>query len=372
MKTALKLTALVTALLIALTLCACTSPGNDGPANVDVPTPEPTSVPQPTPIPDAVDAFLGDWYGVYSVKDAGGAYAENANIHNDCAMRAALDSFGSGFCYLAVNGLVSQNGGGNVFEYCAAALEGSELVVRGSVGGQSVEWRFRRDGDVRRLAERFENGGDFMDIEILLARPDSLAAVGIRPDALAYISVNGFYGIVDQLGGSTGELPDIVPADDYPDHDFFTNWYDDPDYDLRSDITSVDGRIRLSLPEKYLVLQNDGAGIVLAAPDESVWRVEFTVSETELDSLSCLFSNVPGVDEFYHYTIDGFDFYGAFVSSSVPGETFVFKLFGTDDAGNLIEISISMGLIKRDALAYINSDNASFRQLVLSAKFSVR
>lgn len=357
-------------LLAAAVLCGCRNVNPNGPTQIDIPTTEPTEKPVSLD-PGMIDGFLGDWYGVYTVTDAVGMYAENAGVKNDCALRVALDSFGSGSCYLAVNGMEADavSGSANVFALCTASLADNRLSVKGMINRLSVDWSFVRDGALLKLSGRYGDDNDGMGVEIVLARPDELSDSGLAPAALAYIANNGWLGIVDRLGGSTAELPAVSPAEGFSAHDFFTNESADTGLSDFGRIKSVDGRISLSLPEKYIILQNDADGIAVAAPDEGIWSIDFTVSGTEADSLSFLLSSAPGSGELCHYTIDGFDFYGAFVESSTPGIPTAYKLCGTDGSGTLIIIDILSGLTAKDAYNYMNVRNDSFRELILGARF---
>lgn len=369
----IKFFALITAVvLLAALFAGCRSVTPSGPSQIDIPTTEPTEKPVPLD-PAVIDGYLGDWYGIYAVTEASGVYADNAGIKNDCALRAALDSFGSGSCYLAVNGLGADavSGSANVFALCTASVTDAGLSVRGMINRFSVDWRFVKDGALLKLSERYGEGEDSMAIEITLARPDAIAGSGIAPTASAYIASEGYLGIIDRLGGSSAELPALTPAAGWSEHDFFTSDIASPGMIDTGRVKSVDGRISLSLPEKYMVLQNDAGGLCVAAPDEGVWSVDFTIAGTEADSLSFLLACAPEATELCHYTIDGFDFYGAFVESPTEGVPTAFKLCGTDGSGALVMIDILTGLTAKDAYNYMNVNNASFAELVLGARFYI-
>ncbi len=367
----MKLFAVVLAALMAAALfCGCHETKPNGPSQIDIPTSEPTEPPTVVD-PNVVDGFLGDWYGVFTVTGASGMYADNAGVKNDCAMRAAINSYGSGSCYLAVNGMGPDavSGSANVFALCTACIADNRLSVKGMVNRLSVDWSFVKDGALLKLSERYGDENDHMDIEIVLARPDALSVSGLAPAASAYIAANGYLNIVDRLGGMTAELPAIIAPEGFEAHDFFTTESSDPGLDDIGRLLSADGRIGLKLPEKYMILQNDADGIVVASPDEGVWSVSFTVSETEADSLSFLLSCAPEASEICHYTIDGFDFYGAFVESPLPDVPTAFKLCGTDGTGALVVIDILTGLTSKDTYNYMNVKNDSFKELVLNARF---
>ena len=76
--------------------------------------------------------------------------------------------------------------------------------------------------------------------------------------------------------------------------------------------------------------------------------------------------------ELYHYTIDGYDFYGTFLDSEFtePG-TRVFKLCGTNGTGALVIINITLEMDEYSAYSYVNVDNAAFTQIVLGARFTI-
>lgn len=359
-------------LLSAALLGGCNGDKPNGPSQIDIPTSEPTE--QPVMMdPSLIDGFLGDWYGIYTVTAAEGIYAENAGVKNDCALRAAIDVYGSGSCYLAVNGMEadSVSGSTNVFALCTASVADNRLSVRGMINRLSVDWSFKKEGTLLKLSERYGDGNDYMDIEIVLARPDALSVSGLSPAAVSYIAENGYLNIIDRLGGSTGDLPALVPANGYSAHDFFTTESGDPGLDDGDRLMSTDGRIGLRMPEKYMVLKNDASGITVASPDEGIWSVAFSIGSTEADSLSFLLACAPEAKDICHYTIDGFDFYGAFVNSPLSDVPTAFKLCGTDGSGTLIVIDVLSGLTLKDTLNYMNVRNDSFTQLVLNAKFYV-
>lgn len=346
------------------------------PTEIDIPTAEPTPVPQPAD-PAEIDSFSGDWYGVYRVTEAAGFYVPNANTQNDCAMRVSLDGYGMGECYLVVNGLPRDNvsGSSNVFELCNADLRDGALRLEGMINTLPIEWRFEKADDRLELRAVYGDDMNYMHIEIFLARPDAIEQANLSIDAALYIENKGFAGIIDKLGGSTAELPAITPPEGYEAHDFFTGEaLPTPVPEDANTVTSADGHIRVSLPEGYVVTENDIIDFVISCPEERIEGIEFTVSAWNTDALSFLLGNTPNVTELYHYIIDGFDFYGTFVDPQEPvtGTTStVFKLCGTNETGCLIIINISMAMDSYSAYSYINVDNASFTQLILGARFFV-
>lgn len=346
-----------------------------GPSVVDLKTPVPTEAPAPADA-ETVDAFLGDWYGVYTVKTASGIYAANAGIKNDCAMRVAIGENGLGTCYLAVNGLGPDavSGSKNLFALCTSAIVNGELRVKGMINRYPVEWTFRRDNGLLKLAESFGDANDGMEIEIVLARPDELAGSGIAADAAEYLAEYGFTGVIDAIGGRSAELPALSPAEGYDAHDFFTaeptGSVEDPLPTGGKIITGATGHITLDLPENYIVMQNDVLGLVLSAPADRVSSVDFTYAAWNTGSLEYLIENAPGARDFTHYTIDGFDFYGAFVDGPQGFErSTVYKLCGVNGRGKLIVITMTMNMDMTEAMKYASVSNDSFRQLILGAKF---
>lgn len=374
MKRLTKLLVIIMAAAMLIPVCGCFGEPS-GPSVVDLRTPEPTDAPAPAD-PEAVDAFFGDWYGTYTVKSASGIYAANAGVANDCAMRAALNEFGVGSCFLAVNGLEPDavSGSKNLFALCTAAVTENGLAVNGTIHRYPVEWTFRRENALIKLNERFGDDANGMEIEIVLARPDELAGSGIVPDAADYLKTYGFAGVIDALGGKTSELPELKPAEGRALHDFFTaapaGSVDDPLPSGGKIVTSATGHIRLDLPENYVVLQNDVLGLVLAAPYDRVTGVDFTYTSWNTDALAYLIENAPGARDFTHYTIDGFDFYGAFIEGPQGyGSSTVYKLCGVNGYGKLVIITMTMNMDMQDAMKYASVGNDSFRQLILGAKF---
>lgn len=346
------------------------------PTEIDIPTAEPTPVPEPAE-PADIDAFLGDWYGVYRVTEAAGFYVPNANTQNDCAMRVSLDSYGMGSCYLAVNGLPRDtvSGSSNVFELCNADIREGALRIEGMINTLPIEWRFEKAENRIELRAIYGDEMNYMHIEIFLARPDALAAASLNVDAAYYIEAKGFAGIIDKLGGSTADLPALTPPEGFEAHDFFTGGdaVATPVPDDANAVTSADGHIRVLLPEGYVVLENDMIDFVVSCPEERIAGVEFTVSAWNTDALSFLLGNTPNVTELYHYVIDGFDFYGTFVEApaEMGSPATAFKLCGTNETGCLIIINLTMAMDSYSAYSYINVDNASFTELILGARFFV-
>lgn len=374
-------------LALALFICAfagCSifnKPSGD-PEPISIPTTEPTGV--PTALENSVlEAFIGDWYGVYSVTEARGIYAPNAYVSNDCAMRVAVDNFGRGGVFLQVNGMGRDavSGSSNVFALCNARVAGDTIALEGMVNRFPVEWEFKLQDGQLMLTEVYGDVDNYMRIEIALARPDELVQSSVVPEGLDYLIEHGFVGAVDLLGGSSDDLPQIVVPEGCDPHIRFTS--SDPNAtELPAPdgtVMSADGHIMVSLPEGYEVVENTVMDFVVACPEQGVIGVDFTVSAWNTDSLSFLLSNTPNVSELYHYTIDGFDFYGTFIEGEPSEEgpiptggtrrpTSIFKLCGTDGTGTLIIISFTLDLDSYAAYTYVNIDNAAFTKLILNAR----
>ena len=203
--------------LLAATLCfACgclhNDPGDTTP--IDIPTSEPTQVPTLAD-PALIDAYLGDWYGVYTVGEAAGVFVPNANVSNDCAMRVAVDGYGRGVCSLTVNGMGRDavSGSSNVFALCTAEVMQDGLHVDGMINRMPVEWAFTRNGDLLMMQGRCGTDTDYMVISIALARPDVIFSTPLVLAAREYLESAGFMGVVEKLGGSNDELPAVTPPD---------------------------------------------------------------------------------------------------------------------------------------------------------------
>ena len=374
----LALLALTAALLAAFCGCRFFEKPDETPDEIEIPTSEPTEVPMVLD-PQVIDSFIGDWYGVYAIGEAAGVYVPNANVSNDCAMRVAVDAYGRGSCYLAVNGMERDtvSGSSNVLALCTAQIVGNELVLTGMINTQPVEWRFSINEGLLLMQGVYGSTSDYMHVNIALARPDQLLESPVTPEAQLYLSEVGFEGVVDKLGGSTSALPAVNPPEGYPAHVFFT---EDAARETEPPVTertviSVDGQIKLTLPEGYEVTGNSVMDFVVACPEKGVKAVDFTVSAWNTDSLSFLLGNTPNVSELYHYTIDGFDFYGTFIPPEDTEEesdvSTVFKLCGTNGSGSLIIINMQMTMDAYSAYSYVNVDNADFTKLILGAEYYV-
>ncbi|MBR3383071.1 MAG: hypothetical protein IKG85_08585 [Clostridia bacterium] len=374
----LKLAAAALAVLFAAFSGACSlfggHEGNNQP--ISIPTAEPTA--EPTELdPTVIDAFIGDWYGVYSVTEARGVYAPNAHVSNDCAMRVSIDSFGAGSCFLQVNGMGRDavSGSSNVFALCTANVVGSSLELNGMINRTPIEWSFDLENSKLSLTEVYGDVDNYMRVEISLVRPDAFAFSDVVPEALDFLLENGFVGVVDRLGGSSAELPAINAPAGVDPHVFFTSDGAVPSESPAADdsVMSADGHIRVTLPEGYTVTENTVMDFAVACPEQGVRSIDFTVSAWNTSSLSFLLGNTPNVSELYHYEISGFDFYGTFIASDSEtdqsGSASVFKLCGTNDSGMLIIITLTLDMDPYSAYRYINVENDAFTELILRAEF---
>lgn len=393
MKRFIRAAALLTAALIcAVSLggCGLFGGGGESPAPIDIPTSEPTG--EPSVLENSVlEGFIGDWYGVYTVAEAKGVYAPNSGVRNDCAMRVSVDSYGSGSCYLQVNGMKRDavSGSSNLFALCTARISEGVLLIEGMINTFPVEWEFRKADDTGlTLTEVYGDVNDHMRIEIDLVRPDSFAGSSVSPEGLDYLIKNGFGRAVDLLGGSTADLPEIRVPEGCDPHIVFdgrgtTPFVTPVPTEAPGSVLSADGRIRVTLPNGYIVVNNTVMNFSVACPDRGILITEFTVSYWETDALSFLMGNTPNVTELYHYSISGYDFYGTFVTPNAgetdpdsseepeptPNGNTVFKLCGTDGSGTLIIITMTMSLDAYNAYRYVNVDNDDFTKLILGAEF---
>ena len=368
-------TSLIALLVIAMAASfACRrKPSGDDPS-VDIPTPVPTEPNLPLDA-EVIDRFIGDWYGVYRVDEAKGVFAPNYNVSNDCAMRVAVDDFGKGVCYLQVNGMGRDDVSGrtDLFALCSAAIKDGSIDITGSVNKFEVDWSFDLVDGMLKLTEVYGTVEDHMRIVIELVRPDELILSGLNVEASDYLNRYGFSQVIDKLGGSTAQLPAVSVAEGMDPHIFFTGeavQQSTPEPVSGRTIVSADGHIILDMPDDYVVLKNSVVDFEVAAPQANVVSVDFTVSMWNTDSLSFLLGNTPDVTELYHYTIDGFDFYGTFIETETEtGAATGFKLCGTDGNGNLIIINITLDMDAFEAYSYVNVDNEAFTELILGAKF---
>lgn len=369
-----KLCLLLAVIMAAAVFCACREDKPAEPTEIDIPTTEPTAEPQ---LLDGalIDAYNGDWYGVYTVGEAAGLFVPNANVSNDCALRVSVDGYGRGVCNLTVNGMQRDNvsGSTNVFALCTALLDETGLQLSGMVNRLPIDWQFALEGELLVLRGRYGTDMDYMQICIALARPEGIFDTPLVLEAEQYLKERGFIGVVDLLGGSSAELPAVTAPEGYPTHVFFTEEEAEatPEPGDERSVMSADGHILVHLPEGYAVKANTVIDFIVACPEKGVESVDFTVSAWSTDSLSFLLGNTPNVTELYHYTIDGFDFYGTFLEGEPTLEgsaPTVFKLCGTDGSGMLIIINITLSMDAYSAYSYVNVDNADFTELILEAK----
>ncbi|MBO6061921.1 MAG: hypothetical protein J6P98_07405, partial [Clostridia bacterium] len=140
MKKIWMISAMLLALLLAVSFSACT--GGKDPEPTEAPATEApaTDAPEETaeaPTHEFDAALAGDWYGIFRVGDAGGKYRDNAGRSNDCAVRFAIGENGEGPFYCVINGL-----GDGAFGSCTARADMSGVTVEGNVAGEAVSWRF--------------------------------------------------------------------------------------------------------------------------------------------------------------------------------------------------------------------------------------
>lgn len=379
------LAAITAVVLAASFLCGCSilKPNSGSNDPISIPTAEPTGVPTVLDN-ETLGAFIGDWYGVYTVSEARGVYAPNAYVSNDCAMRVSVDDYGKGVCYLQVNGMGRNDvsGSTNVFALCTAAIRGDSIELEGMIDRSPIEWSIALNNGLLHMTEVYGDVDNYMRIELDLCRPDAFATSSLPIEAMDYIFERGFVGIVDKLGGSSAELPSITVPEGCDPHIFFTSDEPIPTEEPVPDNTvlSADGHIMLTLPEGYEVIGNTVMDFSVASPETNVRSVEFTVSEWSSDALSFLLGSTQNVTELYHYTIDGFDFYGTFIEGE-PSEdgpiptagsrrpTSIFKLCGTDGSGMLMIITANLDMDAYSAYTWVNVENADFTELILGAKF---
>ncbi len=368
-----------TVLIIALAAVTALTGGckylrksDGGYTQIDIPTTGPTDIPAMLSI-ETINNFLGDWYGTFTVSEAKGRFAPNANVQNDCAMRVSVDGYGKGSCFLQVNGMgrSSVSGSSNLFALCTAAISGNSLNISGMIDREAVDWCFDFADNKLTLVEVYGDVADHMRIEIVLVRPDdAIAMSSICPQATDYFIKHGCADAIDLLGGSTGDLPVIIVPEGCEPHIFFTG---SSHGGGPAAVTSTDGHFSVILPEGYSVAENTVISFKLTAPAKNVESVEFKSSAWEGDSLSFLLSTVEDATDLYHYSIDGFDFYGVIVqrASADPGEQAVtdLTLFGTNGSGNLITIVFTVDMSSFAAYNYFNVDNEDFETLILNARF---
>ncbi len=356
----------------AIALCALFVLASVGCSIVDnalnaIKTPEPSEPTVNEVDPSVLAKYIGDWYGIYAVADAGGVYADNANVSNDCAMRIAVDEAGAYSAYLVING-----NGGRLYN-CNIA-DGSTFMLEAAADGKAGlgGGTFTAIGDKLIYTEVYVSGDDYMNITITMKRPGA-AWSGTVPVSYDYVCENGFGSLVANMGGNIDDLPQIPQSVSELIGGEVNMMLSTQGGGNTPDVVrtvSSNGQISVILPEGYTVSEDDEISFVISGEDYGVAEISFSVSAWNTDGLTFLIENNDGVTDLYHYTIDGFDCYGAFFDCLDEYGYTLFELCGTDDNGNLIVINIELTMDIVMAYQYV-IENSDFTELVLGAQFIV-
>ena len=279
-------------------------------------------------------SFIGDWYGVFKVSEAGGKYEENLGITDDCALRFAIGEDGAGVCYCVINGI-----GGSIFKDCAAAADKDGVTVAGNIEGKKIEWRFNAvrggEGALTGLYASgfFGNVLDFMRVSFTLRHCGEEWSGGVIPAGYEYTKQFGFGGIVELFGGSKADLPEVnaeganlrLSTDAEPEKQ------PAPDFNDAGRVKSVNGHFSVILPKGFEIAKNDRSGFALA---DQYNTISYSVEKTDISPLEALAQYLPGegYTDVYHYDIDGYDCCAAAVDTENGG---ALVIYGQKEPGSL-------------------------------------
>ena len=352
MKKFLTISAILLALLLTLCFAACTgekepdpteAPATEVPATEE-PTPEPTDEP-----PTEFDASLaGDWYGVFSVNDAGGKFKDNAGKANDCAARFALGENGVGPFYCVINGM-----GDGFFSGCEAAADTAGVTVTGTLAGEPIAWRYDLLGGKLLLSAIFGSGDDYMLFDMTLRHcGDDWSADSIRPAGFSYTAKYGFYGVVEQMGGSRQNVPELTGEG------VNTRLTDDamqvivPAFDDEGRTISANGQFSIILPESFAVTE-DGPVFAIESEEEKV-RISYELYDSDNTPMEELMNlmHTAGYNDLYHYVIDGYDCYAVICTFEAERDIVI---AGQKDDGRMLLIDVS-GKAMENAHAILELD----------------
>ena len=319
---------IIAALLIALLLTALTACTDE--PEILIPSPAPSTE---VPAAEFDRGVIGDWYGIFSVGDAGGKYGPNSGKANDCAVRLALNDYGEGPFYCVINGL-----GDGYFADCRAYADKTGVVVQGTVGGERVDWRFDMLGGKLSLSELYGGGDDYMRVEIVLRHcGDDWSADARRPAGLDHVTENGFYGVVAQMGGDPANMPAVsgeglnlrLTTDEKQTFG--------PEFDADGRTISQNGHFSIVMPEGFSVL-SDGELFAITSRDGRV-RIVYYLEQSEKAPLEALTEHMQGLghDDIYRYDIDGYDCYATVVRGDNASNV---VLIGNKNPGTLLKVNL--------------------------------
>lgn len=350
MSKSLRIFALLAAALMLCVFAGCTQPFEE---------PEDNGEPEPTGAAAEFDReLLGDWYGVFTVSEAAGRFAENAGVTNDCAMRVALGADGKGVCYCVINGL-----GDGLFENCSAEADGAGLNIKGSIEGGDVDWRFDLLGGVLSLSGLYAVEGDYMRVGFTLRHCGAEWSGSPIPAGYQYTAENGFGGIVALMGGSREKLPEIAEEGVNLRLSEEAQSANAADFNDPGRTVSANGLFSVVLPKGFEVTTDSNTRFEIKNGDTNA-VIRYGVEASDKAPMEALLPFMQGGDhdDIFHYSIDGYDCF-ATVCEGEEGAELV--LFGQRDAGELLHIVMNCGLSAEDTVNAVDSLPEFFAQAVL-------
>ena len=358
----------VTAVLLLAAMIAAASLGcikiNYPTDPTEAPTENPTEAPAPTDEPVSFNAeLLGDWYGVFSITDAAGKYADNKGVENDCALRIDIKEDGKGSAYLAVNGL------GALLTDCAASAKDDEVVLSGSISEKPVEWKFILVGEKLLFSGDLGSDGDTMKIGITLMHCGAEWTGLPIPEGYEFTALYGFGNVIESFGGDPAELPE--PEGEDVNLRFTTDEWNgvpepvEPDFYDEDRKISENGLFSLVVPEGFKVTRDDEYAISFSNTKEGVTRVIFYMYKSDLDPLETILET--NTDSFMHFYIDGFDCYAVVQEiAEEDGGGAELYLLGMNN-GVMLEVHYVIDGTADDLNVMLKLDPGYFETLVLGA-----
>ena len=308
----------------------------------------------------------GDWYGIFTIVDAGGKYEPNRGVTNDCVMRVACPETGEGTFYLVVNAI------GELFdsdrsakaEPRTAAIEGNTLTISGSIAGVHVDWKFTEDGG-RMICSEVFGSDDFMRVEMVMRHCGDEWSGDRIPESYEYTCEHGFGGVVNLMGGETSMLPTLSgeglnlhlsdkPQEEVPQDEF----------DAEGRTISDSGRFSIVLPEGYTAvpLREYDLAIENDTKQASIYYNSFSSEEDPLNEMTIAAGN-GFFGEVNHNVICEFDCYTTVVREAGGGSRII--LFGKNGKTMISVVCLTQDDVLT-TLRTLNNENSDFGVAVLN------
>lgn len=349
--------------ILAFALVAVMAAAAAGCIRINYPAPDESEKPTSAPPVSFDKTLIGDWYGVFSVTEAAGKYAANAGTDNDCAMRLALGEDGRGSAYIAVNTV------GELFETCTAEASEGGVKLTGKVGGMEVEWKLTLLGKRLRLSEAYGEGGDTMNVEMVLMHCGDEWTGAPIPAGYAFTNEYGFGNVIESMGGDLKKLPEITDKDANLRYTS-DEWNGipeppEPAFDDEGRTVSSNGVFSLIVPEGFKVTRDDDYAISFKNDGKGVTEVIFYLYLTNDDPLTVLLDPENGFSDesFYHFTIDGFDCYGSATDTENGSRLMILG----GDGKHMLEIHFDYTGTAAELKEFIRTEPELFDVLVLGA-----